>query len=133
MQALCVLNSTRDASEALGCKINISSPNVKVIYQIYIIEFDEFNVQITWSFSYRLLYVQVSRLLLLSGASPDTIVDQATKESLMSRFASKGNVEMVRMLSVEFGGNVNISDLQVRKTIYFAPYTNSRCRIGVNL
>ena len=30
---------------------------------------------------------------------------------------------MVRMLSVEFGGNVNISDLQVRKIIYFAPYT----------
>ena len=76
----------------------------------------------------------MSRLLLLSGASPDTIVDQATKESLMSRFASKGNVEMVRMLSVEFGGNVNISDLQVRKTICFAPYTNnSQCRIGVNV
>ena len=35
MQALCVLNSTRDASEALGCKINLSSPNVKVIYHKY--------------------------------------------------------------------------------------------------
>ena len=43
---------------------------------------------------------------------------------------------MVRMLSVEFGGNVNISDLQVRKTICFAPYTNNndlQCSIGVNL
>ena len=31
----------------------------------------------------------------------------------MSRFAAKGNVEMIRMLGVEFGGNTNISDLQV--------------------
>ena len=44
MQALCVLNSTRDASEALGCKINLSSPNVKVIDHIYIIEQDEFKL-----------------------------------------------------------------------------------------
>ena len=56
----------------------------------------------------------MSRLLLLSGASPDTIIDPDTQESLLSRFAAKGNVEMVRMLGVEFGGNTNIADMQVR-------------------
>ena len=61
----------------------------------------------------------MSRLLLLSGASPDTIIDPDTQESLLSRFAAKGNVEMVRMLGVEFGGNTNIADMQVRNYISF--------------
>ena len=48
----------------------------------------------------------------MAGASPDTIIDKESNESLMSRFAAKGNVEMVRMLAVEFGANVNITDIQ---------------------
>ena len=59
------------------------------------------------------IYLQVSRLLLLSGASPDTIIDSETKESLISRFSARGNLDMVRMLGIEFGGNTNICDLQV--------------------
>ena len=55
----------------------------------------------------------MSRLLLLSGASADTVIDQGTKETLISRFASRGNVEMVQMLGTEFGANTNTSDLQV--------------------
>ena len=61
----------------------------------------------------RVIYLKVSRLLLLSGASPDTIIDSETKESLISRFSARGNLDMVRMLGIEFGGNTNICDLQV--------------------
>ena len=32
MQALLILNSTRNASEALACPINVSAPNIKVKY-----------------------------------------------------------------------------------------------------
>ena len=66
----------------------------------------------------------MSRLLLLSGASPDTIIDPDTQESLLSRFAAKGNVEMVRMLGVEFGGNTNIADMQVRN--YICNFSNRK-------
>ena len=66
----------------------------------------------------------MSRLLLLSGASPDTIIDLDTQESLLSRFAAKGNVEMVRMLGVEFGGNTNIADMQVRN--YICNFSNRK-------
>ena len=32
MQALLILNSTRNASEALACPVNVSAPNIKVYY-----------------------------------------------------------------------------------------------------
>ena len=35
MQALWVLNSSRNASEALACPINVSAPNIKVNYILY--------------------------------------------------------------------------------------------------
>ena len=39
MQALWVLNSTRNASEALSCPINMSSPNIKVIINYVLNEY----------------------------------------------------------------------------------------------
>ena len=35
MQALWVLNSTRNASEALASPINVSAPNIKVHYLLF--------------------------------------------------------------------------------------------------
>ena len=107
MQALWVLNSTRNASEALAFPLNVSAPNIKVEH------INIRNNSCSRNYILILLFLfKVSRLLLLAGASPDTIIDEESNESLMSRFAARGNVEMVRMLGVEFGGNVNITDLQ---------------------
>ena len=49
--------------------------------------------------------------MLLSGASPDTVVDPGTKETLVSRFAASGNIEMINLLT-EFGADANAPNSQ---------------------
>lgn len=79
LQATWITLASADPSRALALGKNISSPNVKV-----------------------------SRLLLLSGASPDSQVDGV---ALVNLFASRGNVDMLKLLA-EFGANVNQADSQ---------------------
>jgi len=69
--------SSQDASKALASPRNISFPNLKV-----------------------------SRLLLLAGASPDTVLDPINQESLVIWYSSQQNLEMIKLLS-EFGANLN--------------------------
>lgn len=73
LQASWIAMASEDTSAALSHIKNLASPNVKV-----------------------------SRLLLLSGASP---------EGLIHKFAQHGNLEMIQLL-VEFGANLNSSDNQ---------------------
>ncbi len=80
LQAIWMATASKEISRALASPKNISSPNLKV-----------------------------SRLLLLAGASPDTVVDPITLESLISWYASQQNLEMIQLLS-EFGANVNATN-----------------------
>ena len=43
---------------------------------------------------------------MISGASPDTVLDPGSKETLVSRFAALGNIEMINLLT-EFGADPN--------------------------
>ncbi len=80
-QATWISMSTEDSTKALSHIKNIVAPNVKV-----------------------------SRLLLLSGASPDG-ASVLEEETLVHKFAARGNLEMVQLL-IEFGANVNLADNQ---------------------
>lgn len=77
LQASWVSLVTDDASLALGAVRNVSNPNVKV-----------------------------SRLLLLSGASPNHISDYLNNAPLISVFANRGFLDMVLLL-IEFGADVD--------------------------
>ena len=74
LQAIWIGTASEDVSLALGAVRNVASPNVKV-----------------------------SRLLLLAGASPDYLSDEAT---LIGVFANQGYIDMISLL-IEFGADVN--------------------------
>ena len=57
------------------------------------------------------IFFLIFRLLLISGASPDTVLDPGTKETLVSRFSALGNIEMVNLLT-EFGADANAPNSQ---------------------
>ena len=82
LQAAWISMASRSPSDALSCPLNVASPNLKV-----------------------------SRLLLLSGASADVVLDPGTKETLVSRFAALGNIDMINLLT-EFGANANAPNAQ---------------------
>nr|XP_018912691.1 PREDICTED: protein TANC2 [Bemisia tabaci] len=82
LQSHWVALSSKDVSEALCYIRNIYSPNVKV-----------------------------SRLLLLSGASPDHITNLLGSAPALCLFAQEGMTEMVGML-LEFGASINLANNQ---------------------
>lgn len=53
--------------------------------------------------------INVSRLLLLSGASPDMNTDLSNNSPILCVYAKKGFTEMVSLL-IEFGADINICD-----------------------
>ena len=79
-----------DVSEALGHPSNQASPNLKV-----------------------------SRLLLLSGASPDFTTSALGKAPLMCVFAHCGHTEMVSLL-LEFGADISATNQQGTAALSFA-------------
>ena len=66
--------------------------------------------------------VNVSRLLLLSGASPDVNTDLATQSPILCVFASKGFTEMVSLL-LEFGADINIPNGDGQSSLSLAAST----------
>ena len=90
LQAIWVAQSTEDLSLALGSVRNVASPNTKV-----------------------------SRLLLLAGASPDSVSDYLDRSPLMGVFANQGFADMVTVL-IEFGGNVNASNANGKTPLMLA-------------
>lgn len=79
-----------DVSLSLGCVRNVSNPNVKV-----------------------------SRLLLLSGASPDHVTDYFDEAPLLCVFAKQGFLDMVSLL-IEFGADVNAVNAEGVTPLMFA-------------
>ena len=63
--------------------------------------------------------LNVSRLLLLSGASADVNTDLANNSPLICVFASHGFTEMVSLL-LEFGADINICDVSGRTALSLA-------------
>jgi ankyrin repeat protein len=80
LQAVWMAMTSADLSKALIAPKNIAFPNLKV-----------------------------SRLLLLAGASPDSVLSPETKESLVIWYASQQNLDMVQLLS-QFGADLNASN-----------------------
>ena len=84
--------SSDDVSLALAHPINLHSPNVNV-----------------------------SRLLLLSGASPDVNTDLSNMSPIICVYASRGFTEMVSLL-LEFGADINISNSAGHTALSLASY-----------
>ncbi len=63
--------------------------------------------------------MQVSRLLLLSGASPDYVTDCLGHAPALCLFAHEGIDEMVSLL-LEFGANVDLTNNQGRTPLIMA-------------
>ncbi len=77
LQAVWMAMTSADLSKALASPKNIAFPNLKV-----------------------------SRLLLLAGASPDSVLDPDSQESLLIWYASQQNLDMIQLLA-QFGANLN--------------------------
>ncbi|CAL4062159.1 unnamed protein product [Meganyctiphanes norvegica] len=77
LQALWLAQSSHNVSQALASTRNLYSPNTKV-----------------------------SRLLLLAGASPDSLSEHLHQSPIVGISASQGHTEMVALL-LEFGADVN--------------------------
>ncbi|XP_050543251.1 protein TANC2 isoform X2 [Daktulosphaira vitifoliae] len=63
--------------------------------------------------------IKVSRLLLLSGASPDVITDLLGQAPALCVYANEGVYDMVALL-LEFGATVNVSNSQGRTPLWMA-------------
>ena len=112
LQALWVSMSTEDASLALGAVRNVSSPNVKVHFLTSFLI-----VRVLYA---RLFYIlQVSRLLLLAGASPSYASDYLNGAPLTGVFASQGYHDMVSLL-IEFGADVDAANAHGVTSLMFA-------------
>ena len=112
LQALWVSMSTEDASLALGAVRNVSSPNVKV-------HFTHFIKSLTAIYERFLNTLQVSRLLLLAGASPSYASDYLNGAPLTGVFASQGYHDMVSLL-IEFGADVDAANAHGATSLMFA-------------
>ncbi|XP_065582552.1 protein TANC2-like isoform X2 [Artemia franciscana] len=80
LQAVWIAASSSDVSASIGSLRNLYSPNVKV-----------------------------TRLLLLSGGSPDHITEYNSNSPLLCIYAAEGNIDMVSLL-IEFGATIDASN-----------------------
>ena len=114
LQALWVSMSTEDASLALGAVRNVSSPNVKVHFLTSCTSKGKGHL------CARLFNIlQVSRLLLLAGASPSYASDYLNGAPLTGVFASQGYHDMVSLL-IEFGADVDAVNAHGVTSLMFA-------------
>ena len=116
LQALWVSMSTEDASLALGAVRNVSSPNVKVHSHLQCRQMEPWMLHYLWQL---INVLQVSRLLLLAGASPSYASDYLNGAPLTGVFASQGYHDMVSLL-IEFGADVDAANAQGVTSLMFA-------------